>query len=341
MNKLLPLVSVMMPAYNVQNYIGAAIESILNQTYKNIEIIIINDGSTDGTVDVIRAYSQKNERIKFIDRKENKGIAFTRNECISHCKGDYIACMDSDDIALSTRLEVQISIMLKNPNIDICGTWMKLFGTDTGLWKNPKENEQIKYGKILFGKIGVNHPTAIFKSKIFKDYKYRTNFVGEDYDLFAMILLCKDLKFYNVQKMLYRYRRFPYQHTAVRVEELHKSVLKSTSIVMREIFPEVSAEYIRIYQTIITKQPIFRTKKEVKLVYYFLKKLKCKLEEIEQKTLPYFLSDAWFETCLSQQKYGMKVFWIYLSSPLIRGGERFWQKITKIFMRCIRNRLKI
>ena len=337
----LPLVSVMMPAYNVQDYIAVAIESILNQTYANIELIVVNDGSNDGTANVVRKYAQKDERVKFIDRTQNKGIAFTRNECISYCKGRYIACMDSDDIALPSRIEVQISAMLKDPNIDICGAWMKLFGTDNAVWKNPKQNERIKYGKILFGKIGVNHPTAVFKSVVFRDYKYREDFVGEDYDLFAMISLNSNLKFYNIQQVLYLYRRFPHQHTAVRVQELKTSVLKSATIAIQEMFPQIPQQYMAIYQNIIDKKPIFKSGWGVELVVLFLREAKYKIERKQQKILPYFLSDAWFETCLSQQRYGMKVFWIYLRCPLIRGSEKRWHQILKVFVRCTRSTLGV
>ena len=91
-------VSVLMPAYNVEKYVGEAIESILNQTFKDFEFIIINDGSTDNTPKIIKEYAKKDKRIKFIDNKKNKGFIASLNECLDNATGEYVAKMDSDDI---------------------------------------------------------------------------------------------------------------------------------------------------------------------------------------------------------------------------------------------------
>ena len=94
-----PLVSVVMSVYNSEKYLKEAIESILNQTYTNFEFIIVNDGSTDSSLDIIQEYMKKDERIVLISR-DNKGLPYSLNEGIEKAKGKYIARMDADDISL-------------------------------------------------------------------------------------------------------------------------------------------------------------------------------------------------------------------------------------------------
>ena len=114
-----PLVSVVMPAYNGEKYIGEAIESILNQTYTDFELIIIEDKSTDHTLQAIQKY--KDSRIHLYTNSYNRGISYSTNLGISHSKGKYIALLDDDDLALKRRLEWQVAFMEEHAEIDILG----------------------------------------------------------------------------------------------------------------------------------------------------------------------------------------------------------------------------
>ena len=105
----MPTISVITTVYNCEEYIKLSIESILRQTFTDYEFIIINDGSTDKTSDIIKTY--KDKRIKFIDEKENKGITYRSNQAIESSSGEYIAIHDGDDISFSNRLEKQIEIL--------------------------------------------------------------------------------------------------------------------------------------------------------------------------------------------------------------------------------------
>ena len=114
-----PLVSVVLSVYNAEKHIVEAIESILTQSYKNFEFIIIDDGSTDGSLEIIKSYDD--ERIILISR-ENKGLIASLNEGIEQAKGKYIARMDADDISLSSRFEEQVTFMEMHEEVGICGT---------------------------------------------------------------------------------------------------------------------------------------------------------------------------------------------------------------------------
>jgi glycosyltransferase involved in cell wall biosynthesis len=113
------LVSVILPVFNGGKYLSAAIRSILNQSYTDFELIIINDGSTDNSSDIINAYAEQDGRIRVVER-ENKGLVYSLNEAIALAKGEYIARMDADDLAMPLRFEKQVKYFLDN-NVEIVG----------------------------------------------------------------------------------------------------------------------------------------------------------------------------------------------------------------------------
>lgn len=106
-----PLVSIVMPAYNASKFISESIESVLKQTYKNWELIIVNDCSKDNTEEIIKFYSNNDSRIKYYNQKTNLGISEARNKAIIEAKGEYIAFLDSDDLWKKRKLEEQIKFM--------------------------------------------------------------------------------------------------------------------------------------------------------------------------------------------------------------------------------------
>ncbi|QOP41458.1 glycosyltransferase family 2 protein [Sulfurimonas marina] len=112
-------ISVIMPVYNAEKYLDEAIQSILSQTYRDFEFIVINDGSTDKSLEIIEKYKNQDERIVLISR-ENKGLVESLNEGIKKAKGKYLARMDADDISLPQRFEKQIQLM-ETEKLDICG----------------------------------------------------------------------------------------------------------------------------------------------------------------------------------------------------------------------------
>ncbi|MDD4353774.1 MAG: glycosyltransferase family A protein, partial [Candidatus Nanoarchaeia archaeon] len=115
-------ISVIMSAYNTERYIAEAIESILNQTFKDFEFIIIDDGSTDDSLKIIKRYVKKDRRIKLIHNKKNIGLTKSLNKGLKIAKGQYIARMDADDISLPQRFQIQYDFLEKNKDIFLIGT---------------------------------------------------------------------------------------------------------------------------------------------------------------------------------------------------------------------------
>lgn len=199
--------TVVLPVYNAEKYVAEAITSILKQTYTQFEFLIINDGSTDKSLQVIQNTIGNDPRVKLVSR-ENKGLSFTLNEAAQIASGDYYARMDADDIALPNRLEKQIKFIEKH-KVDICGTWHQLFGAQTNVIVFPETEDDIRCG-LLFNS-PFSHPTVILKTELIKKLGYRTEFNGaEDYDLWERALRA-GYRAYNIPEVLYFYRIHPEQ----------------------------------------------------------------------------------------------------------------------------------
>jgi len=207
MNEI-PIISVIMPVYNAEEYLDEAIQSILNQTYNDFEFIIINDGSTDKSLEIIEKYKKQDERIVVITR-ENKGLVVSLNEGIEKAKGKYIARMDADDISLPTRFEKQIEFM-QNKNLDICGSHFFIV------------NEQSRYlsARVVSCKIDFNYmilsrsvPFAHGSVMIKKDFLLEHELAygktvynkAEDYALWIEFAN-NHAKISNVDEFLFKYR---------------------------------------------------------------------------------------------------------------------------------------
>jgi len=200
------LISVILPVYNGEKYLSEAIESILNQTYENFEFIIINDGSTDNSLELIEKYKEIDNRIIVISR-ENKGLIGTLNEGIEKSRGKYIARMDQDDISLPNRFEEQIKIMENNEEIIVCGSWINIFGNNikNKIVKYYQKDKQIKSNLLL--SCCFAHPSVMMRKDVFvdNDIWYDMDFKNaEDYHLWTQ--LAKVGKFYNIPKVLLNYR---------------------------------------------------------------------------------------------------------------------------------------
>ena len=197
-----PKISVIMPVYNTkEESLREAIESILNQTYTDFELILINDGSTKQECeDVIKSYTD--ERIKYI-KQENQGAAGSRNNGIKQAVGEYIAIMDSDDIAFPNRFEEEVKFLDEHQDYAIVGSWAE-FSPKKRLWKTVEEPRILDFIR----ECNFVHSTVMYRRKLFVEngYTYDLNMPPtEDYDLWCRIITNE--KAYNIQKPLIKYRQ--------------------------------------------------------------------------------------------------------------------------------------
>ncbi len=213
----MPLVSILMPAYNSERFIGEAIDSILNQSYTNFELIIFDDGSSDGTRKVIESYNDS--RIVKVLSDKNYGVVKARNEMIDRAKGKYIALMDADDIADPTRLETQIEV-LEAGDCDICGSAQWVLDEASSRIKKSKDKfTDADLRALLSVYCGLCNSTITGKAEIFKRFKYDTTILtSEDYFLWVQ-MAAAGFRFINLKDRLITYRRYPAQTSAVHLEK--------------------------------------------------------------------------------------------------------------------------
>ena len=184
-----PLVSIIMSAYNEENYLGDSIESILNQTLSDFEFVIINDGSTDKTQDILQHYAQRDGRIKLVKNERNSGVAESLNRGIKAAQGEYIAIVDAGDTSHPERLKKQIELLESNKTAHIVGTWAYWINEKKeiiGKWEIPTEVD----GTQLYKTGGPIHPSIMINRKLFEaiglyDTKYKSR---EDYELYLRAL---------------------------------------------------------------------------------------------------------------------------------------------------------
>ena len=204
-----PLVSVVMPVYNAQDYLAEAIESIINQTYANWELLAINDGSTDDSLSILEGYMKIDKRIKILTHEHNKGLPAARNTGIKNSNGKYIMLMDADDISVSKRMERQVGFMEKENYVDLCGTFAKTIGTEqSNIWKKPLTDKEIKLNLLIVCPFitpsVMIRRKSLFKYQLYFDETWR---IVEDYEFWSRA--SSKLIYSNLPEVLYLYRLTP------------------------------------------------------------------------------------------------------------------------------------
>jgi glycosyltransferase involved in cell wall biosynthesis len=199
------MISVVLAVYNNERFVGEAIESILNQTFADFELIIINDGSTDKTEKVIQSFDDK--RIRYY-KQENKGVAAAKNAGMMHAKGDYITIHDSDDVSLPIRFERMLKGLASN-DVGFVHCDMLLMaenGKPFGYWQSNNIFPESMYTFFLNIGTPFNNPTIIFKKEALNGLLHdETVKVGSDTDL--VLQIAREFKSYHIPEPLYLYRR--------------------------------------------------------------------------------------------------------------------------------------
>lgn len=218
------LISVILPVYNGVPYLDEAIKSILRQTYSNFEFIIIDDGSTDNSIEIINKYKSIDDRIKVISR-ENRGLISSLNEGIEKSEGTYIARIDQDDVSLPGRLEMQLNYMLKD-HLDICGgDFTKIDAQDNVLeeHKVPKTESEIII--TLATNMPFAHSCVMIKKSFLStnNLKYGLNGYRNAEDLDLWILMYENgAKFGNVNENILKYRILPSSMSRTNRKEIKR-----------------------------------------------------------------------------------------------------------------------
>jgi glycosyltransferase involved in cell wall biosynthesis len=218
------LISVIMPVYNTEKYVWEAIESILNQSFKDFEFIILDDCSTDNSYNVCKKYSKKDSRIKLYKNEKNKWISFTRNKLIDWSKSNYIASQDSDDISEINRLELEFNFLENNKDYWVV-SWNNIIIDEKSniIWYR-QYNDDIK--KNILKKSPLSNPSSMFKKDIFyKIWWYdKTLNYWEDYDLWLKMYVYW-YKIKNLDNNLIKYRLRSWQTKSIKLKETIRNTI--------------------------------------------------------------------------------------------------------------------
>lgn len=201
-------ISVLMPVYNAQRYVAGAVESILGQTFGDFELQIIDDGSTDGSLKILKEYAARDSRIRLVSRP-NTGYVAALNEMLSSARGEFIARMDADDLSLPERFEKQVGKLRKFPEVGVLGGQIEIIGPTGKVLaarSAPQEHAAIDGNHVSGRGSLISHPAAMMRTELMRSVGgYRPDFwPSEDLDLF--LRLGERTQLANLPEVILRYR---------------------------------------------------------------------------------------------------------------------------------------
>lgn len=256
-----------MPTYNVAPYVKEAVESVLRQSYADFELLVIDDCSTDGTLDVVRVIDDP--RIRIVQNERNLGLADNLNRGLSLIDTELVARMDGDDIAEPHWLKSEVDYLDAHPEVGICGGGFVRFGTVNTMVRMPEKPEEINVQMLMQCSIIV--PT--FRMSLYRDHglRYRSDaFPAEDYRFWADCL--RVTKAYNIQDTLFHYRMHPSQICSSMVTK-QKEKVNEVRHYMLDLFGESLSNEDREYFIGTFVGGEIREKKDLKRRYDFIDRL--------------------------------------------------------------------
>jgi len=324
------MLTVFMPVYNGEKYLHEAIDSILNQSYRDFIFLIINDGSTDKSDEIIKSY--KDKRIKYLVNNGNKGLPFTRNLGLGLSDTKYLAFQDCDDISLPRRLGAQVEYLEKHPNIGVLGGWMKIIGNKnryvSRYFTSPND---IRANFIFFTSLA--QPTAMINNELFKKYNlcYDQNFpIAEDYELWIRAL--KYFDFANLPKVLIKYR--------VHANSISKSgITNQSALIKAKLLNKlgINPNDEELLLHCASSKPAQYTMKDylakTEAWLIGLKTANLKTKVYNTQSLDKIISNRWLEICYANLKYDRHTWKIFRKSSLRKNKDLNKIKILKFIIK--------
>lgn len=321
-------VTVLMPAYNCAHYVARSIKSILKQTFSDFEFLIIDDGSTDNTDEVILSFSD--ERINYIHNERNLGVAKTLNHGLKLAKGEYIVRMDSDDISRPMRIERQVKFMDNNPSIGISGTFTRLFGSQLPVINRRPTGPSVVDAFMVFDN-PISHPTAILRRQLFTENNilYDPHFNRtEDYELWCR---CRGIFLLD---------NLPEQLVMMRIHK--KSVTGKFGEIMRHQTENVLRKQLRTLDVSPNQEELsfhhmvgrgnrLFTRNDLKRAHAWLLYLQYvnRLKGVyENHAMATAIGMIWFRLCANSTPLGTWMWNFYRISKLRKGYTPSIQEIT-------------
>ncbi|MFN3403732.1 MAG: glycosyltransferase [Cytophagaceae bacterium] len=332
-----PLVSVIMPAFNSSFFIKESIDSVINQSYSNWELLIIDDCSSDNTVEIVAGFNDA--RINLLKNESNKGIVFSRNKGITEAKGKYIAFLDSDDIALAERFQRQVDYLERNSQVGLLGTSVAVIDSSGNLTgEKYLYREEIKYmpSHLLFNNTFATS-SVMARKNILDTEKFDLKYpVAEDYQLWCRI--SRKAACWNLPDILVHYRKHDNNITKDKVE----TVIKYDKEILKENLSYLNVslshgELDLLYDVAKRRYPtdivVLRKADEI---FYKLIIANRESKKFEVKYFEEFIRIIWRRMYFKSVLYNKKVLSLYFNSPVKKTLSGFSFKEIPFIIKCIK-----
>jgi glycosyltransferase involved in cell wall biosynthesis len=292
-----------MPAYNAATFIAASVQSVLNQTFTDFELIIVNDGSTDDTERIVCGFTDP--RIVYVENRKNEGLVFSRNRGLDIAQGSFIALLDSDDIALPAKFEKQIAFLNQNKEISLVGSGACLIdenGLETGeKWVLKAPTKSI--APILLFNSYMVHSSVVARAEVFKTLRYNAAFeYAEDYHLVCTI--ASKYRIANLPEVLVKYRVHTGNTSTLKRDKMVASIKNAQLEMLKNLGIEASAEDVEKHYAIAnsTFTPSSAFLKESKSWLRLLFKQNQELKNYESRYFNFILLRMWLKIMLASAK---------------------------------------
>lgn len=331
-----PLVTVFMAAFNAGKYINQAIKSVLSQTFSDFELLIINDGSTDNTVEIINQF--KDPRIRLLNNIKNNGLTFTRNYGIKEARGEYFAILDSDDVAEPRRLQIQVEFMKANPEFAICGGQARLIdenGNDKGSMHVLAGQNEMSL-QLAFCNVFINSTLMMKRLAILDADGYRDLAPAEDYDLSFRISLKHKVANLNDVLVSYRVHQNNISKTQATKQQLaEKSIIKS---IHESLHVETNDELIKLHHDLMYGRIFSTPSGEFLKLFESLKKGNSNTKQYPETLFNEILFKKWF--ALLREKKEKNVIQLYFKNDLFEWQFHSFKQMRKIVKQFLSMRLR-
>ena len=312
----MPSVSVLMPVFNAEKYVGEAINSILNQTFEDFELVVLNDASQDSSKELILAYNDS--RIRFIENEQNQGLSYSRNRLLSEAKGTYIAWLDADDIAYPTRLAEEFEFMEMHRDHAMVAAWARLVdseGKPTGDFIKSYIPNECLSALLLFVNYFVQS-SAMLRRELLPNIHYQSDFPPtEDYELWVRIAAKHPVAI--LSQILVDYRIHATNISAIQEQKSKDTVQLNHRIQLQNLGIIPDEEELQLhYEIAFGKAEGLAFLEKTAAWLLTIEKQNKISKQFDRPALRYILKHRWLKVCTSNRALGIKALRIYFKSEL-------------------------
>ncbi|MGI6394061.1 MAG: glycosyltransferase family 2 protein [bacterium] len=329
-----PVISVIMPVYNSEKYVKESVGSILAQTYKNFELIVADDGSTDKSFEIVAELAEKDKRIKLLKNDKNRGVSVTRNKCIDFSAGEYIALMDSDDISFPERFEKQVAFLSENRGVGLLGSSVEVINENEkkiGVWKYPETHDEISVEMIFSSPFASS--SVILRKDFVKGFRYNEDIsVAEDYDFYSRLL--KNCKMHNLKDTLVKYRINSKGLTQNNLSEMECKSSEVACLYLKSQGLDLDEAHVVELRKLMSSKSI--EKNSVLKIEQYLSDMKRQLFEktyLSNQVIKSVFQKKWYDVCRKNANNGLTVYKVFFESELFCGSIGV-EKRLKLFVKC-------